>query len=161
MPILPRTAIFGITPLTLMLGRACCLADNPPVGLHDRSPELALQGALLLGVAARGEPSDLDPAGSPLELALVGHFQAWVDLLSIPSRVEPFLAISLFPHPPTASTPWPHCQAVLKTPLSAEQLDAVPAHLPELVFELHGDPEAQKQGGRFLSSLSTRFRLID
>lgn len=150
-----RTALFGVSPLSLLLGRACCLRDRQPVGLYDPDPEKALRGALFLGISARREPDQLNPFENPLEVAIVAHAAAVQGL----ARLTPhrgLLAISLGPEVPARSG-LRVCRAL--TPDHGEIAeDVISASIPDLLFRLEGSPETQKEAREFLQDLSSHFR---
>ncbi len=147
---LPRIALFGVTPLSLLLGRACCLADNSPVGLFEPDSKLALQGALILGIAARKKPEDM----APVEVAILARPEAWPDTPSTLEQKSPLL-LCLFDDPVLAPN-WHNCQLLLQTPLASQEL-AVAESIPPLSFQLQGTGEAIEKGRRFLASLSSSF----
>jgi hypothetical protein len=156
MPIILRTALFGVTPATLLLGRACCLADCPPVGLYDQDPQAALMGALFLGLSARQEPQQLHSPESPLEVALVGSQQAWRALASL--QAPSILAILLYEPAAEDRSEARGCWAVPDDTGPSDQALAITASMPPLTFALAGGLSARREGEAYLRSLSPDFR---
>jgi hypothetical protein len=155
MPIHLCTALFGVTPASLLVGRACCLADHPPVGLYDPDPETALKGALFLGLSARKDPDQLNPPEAPLRVAIVGHQQALDALQRLTPRDQPLLTILLFEGAVAGGQR--ACQAVPDEG-GGEQAQAITAAMPELCFTLSGDENAKREGQAYLQALSPGFK---
>ncbi len=153
----PRIAIFGVTPLTLLLGRACCLADNPPVGLYDTNESSALNGALFLGISARKEPNQLNQRSAPLGIAIVGNPTSAKALSELDPK-DKLLAISLIPlEEPTKNLSLCYA-APLNTSDAELNSEAISADIPELIFRLHGHHAARLRAYEFLSGLSPNIR---
>lgn len=148
----PRIAILGVTPLSLLLGRACHLADIPPIGLYDPDTHLALQGALILGISARRNPGDLDPLRAPLNLAILATPEVIPAALTLTSKDLFVLTLFVKSDLPLA---WCQAQALLE-PTDSDQ--TLSEHLPNLHFTLQGSTAAQKKGENFLLSLSQCYR---
>jgi hypothetical protein len=140
-------ALFGATTLSLLLGRACCLADRPPVGLYDPDWQSALRGALYLGVSAREKPAQL----CPFEIAIVGH-QEGLDALRGLSH-QPSLVLSLFQGRPHSDPNL--CQAITDSPLADS---SIAAEIPDLTFRLEGPAKGRAQA--FLESLSQNLKFV-
>ncbi len=158
MPILPHCALFGATSTTLTLGRACCLADHPPLGLYDPDPQTALSGALFLGLSARQSPEQLDPPETPLRVALVGSAAGLEATKRLtPQREQPLLVISFF-----AAEGEPQeenrCQALVEDDSLLEEA-AITATVPPLTFRLSGPEAARREAESFLLSVSPSFRI--
>lgn len=147
--------IFGVTPLTLILGRACCLNDRPPVGLYDPDEQNALRGALFLGVAARQKPSQLDPPEAPLQVALVGSREGLSDLGQLRPRKD-LLVLTLGPW---EAEGFSTCFAERPESEGELPIDTIAASVPSLAFKLHGPPEQTKRARDFLRTLSPDFNL--
>lgn len=147
------TAIFGVTPLSLILGRACALADRPPVGLYDPDPQTALRGALFLGISSRQQPQQLDPPQERLEVALVGHEAGLEAIRHLEARPELLILIL----GPWRLNGYSLCQAT--TDETALSIASISAELPELSFHLSG-PEPERERARsYLRALSSTFRV--
>lgn len=152
----PRIAVFGVTPLSLLLGRACCLADNPPVGVYDENESSALEGALCLGVSARREPNDLNPDSLPLQVAIFGTESATHALDSL-GPTDNLLIITLFDWsgPQSVSA----CSAVpIKTGDPSVYTNTITAGVPELTFRLQASDTTKQAAQEFLSGLSCNIR---
>lgn len=153
----PRIAIFGVTPLTLLLGRACCLADNPPVGIYDTNEAPALEGALFLGISARKEANQLNPLSSPLEIAIVGGPTSESALRELEPK-DKLLAISLVP----LEGPIDGLALCYATPLNTSDTElnseSISANIPELIFRLQGDHKTRLRAYEFLSSLTPNIK---
>jgi hypothetical protein len=155
MPNISHLAILGVTPLTLLLGRACCLADRPPVGLYDPDPAEALRGALFLGLSARQRPDQLNPPEAPLRAALVGHQEAAEALLQLPPGGS-LRVISLGRFPAHGHDV---CYAVPLAPEVGElNSTAISSAIPPLLFRLEGSPEAVEAGRAMLAALSPQIQ---
>lgn len=149
----PRIAIFGVSPASLLLGRACCLADTAPVGLYDADDLSALKGALFLGICARKDPQQLNPDSNPLQVAIIGNADSAEGLARI-DRKESLLIISLFPGAPTEALTdgGSFCLALpSQTELSTSEIAST---VPEISFQLEGDERARHRARQFLSGLS-------
>ena len=148
----PRIAIFGVSPASLLLGRACCLADTAPVGLYDADDLSALKGALFLGICARKEPQQLNPPSNPLQVAIIGNADSAEGLARLDPK-ENLLIISLFPYVPTETLAnGSFCLALpSQTDLSTSEIAAT---VPEISFRLEGDETARQRAHQFLSGLS-------
>lgn len=157
MPLSRHIAILGVTPFSLLLGRACCLADCPPVGLYDPDPANALRGALFLGISARQQAAQLSPAETPLQVAFVGHEQAAHGLDQLPpDRAEGLLVISLCPLPAPGRNV---CFALPLTPSESELAgQAIASFVPDIVFRLEGETDARLAAQELLRSLSPNIR---
>ena len=149
-----HVGIIGVTPLTLVLGRACCLNDRPPVGLYDPDEQNALRGALFLGVSARQKPSQLDPPEAPLQVALVGSREGLWALGQLRPRKD-LLVLTLGPW---EAEGFFTCFAELENE-GELPIDAIAASLPSLTFKLHGPPEQTKKARDYLRTLSLEFNV--
>lgn len=156
MPILPHCALFGLSQTTLTLGRACCLADHPPLGLYDPDPQTALRGALFLGLSARQRPEQLLEQENPLGVALVGSDEGLEAAKRLPLlEGQPLLIISFFDAP--GEPEGNHCRALVEN-LSALQDGAITATVPPLTFRLSGPEPARREAEAFLSAVSPDFQ---
>lgn len=152
----PRIAVFGVTPLSLLLGRACCLADNPPVGVYDENESSALEGALCLGVSARREPNDLNPDSLPLQVAIFGTESATQALDSL-YPIDNLLIITLFDW--TGSQPASACSAIpIHTGDPSVYTNTISAGVPEMTFDLKGSDAKKQAAQEFLNGLSCNIR---
>ena len=150
-----RTAIFGVTPLSLVLGRACCLSDRPPVGLYDPDGERALRGSLFLGVSALQKPSQLDPPEAPLEVALVGTEDGLAGLRQLIPR-EDLLVLTLGPW---NAEDFSTCYAERAQSSEEFLIDTITASIPSLTFQLHGLPDQRERARVYLRTLSPGFNV--
>lgn len=151
----PKIAIFGVSPLSLLIGQALNLADHPAVGIYDPDPREALRGSLLLDIAARKRAQQLSPPQASLNLIVLAHRKAAQELQNI--YLQDSFIVQLYSDEATDSD-W--CQAVLisKQPLEDS---SIRFELPRLTFRLAGSPLAKEQGARFLSSLSSNFSCLE
>ena len=151
-----QSAIFGATPLSLLLGRACGLMDRLPIGIYDTDPQSALNGALHLGVSAFEDPLRLHSAQSPLQLAIIGNIET---ARAFAALSDPPLALCLFPENPELLTPWFQALPVESTEAFAL---SIPAVMPHLNFRLTASgPEEKKVGREILTELSSTFFISD
>lgn len=154
------TALFGVTPSSLILGRACCLDDRPPVGLYDPDGQNALEGALFLGISARKDPDQLNPPDAPLRVIIVGHPEALQGVQQLTPRGSTVLVLTLFTGPLTMGPEVLHCQAVPVTESEGTSL-AITAALPTITFKLAGSAAGRREGAAFLRSLSPGFQTME
>lgn len=152
-----RIAIFGVTPMSLLLGRACCLADNPPVGIYDDNESTALGAALFLGVSARKEPSQLNSPSDPLEIAIVGSPTSASALRDLDPK-DKLLAISVVPLGETIDGLSSCYAAPINTSDAELSSKSISAHIPELIFRLEGEQQARLRAYEFLSGLSPNIK---
>lgn len=151
-----QSAIFGVTPLSLLFGRACGLLDRLPIGIYDVDPQSALSGALHLGVSAFDEPQRLHSPQSPLQLAIIGNAEAEKLFATLPA---PPLALCLFPEAPTLATAWFQALPLESTEAFAS---SIPAVMPVLTFRLTASSDEEKKVGReILAELSSTFIISD
>ncbi len=154
-----QIAIFGATPLSLLLGRACGLKDRLPIGLLDPNSEVALRGALHLGISAFEDPARLHSPQTPLQLAIIGNPEGASVFAELSDRETLPLALCLFPETPQLSSKW--CQAVpLVIPTELET--SIAASIPHIDFRIHASsPEDKKAGQKLLAELSPTFQFSD
>ncbi len=137
--------------LTLLLGRACSLNDDPVVGLHDPDPQRALRGALFLGVSALESPEKL-LAQSPRVLICSGPLAD-----SETSNSELALTINLCEQsgPDRPRTCWATHHSELPPDIPTE----IASEVPELRFKLSGSEASIALAARFLKGLSPSFSI--
>ena len=151
-----QSAIFGVTPLSLLFGRACGLLDRLPIGIYDIDPQSALHGALHLGVSAFDSPQRLHNPQSPLQLAIIGNIET---AHAFASLAAPPIALCLFSEEPTLLSPWFQAVPLDSTGALAS---SIPAVMPNLAFRLTASsPEEKKAGEEILAELSPTFTFSD
>lgn len=142
-----RVALFGLSHVALMIGRACSLKDRPPVGIYDPDSAQALKASLFLGVSALSSP-ELVTAQKP-------------DLLvcSIPWEGELNGCLLLNLHNREEKSPEGNDRVCWATPSIPHQgiPETITSVLPPILFQLEGETEPVARVQEFLTGLSPKF----
>jgi len=142
-----RVALFGLSHVALMIGRACSLKDRPPIGIYDPDPAHGLKASLFLGVSALAGP-ELVAARKP-------------DLLvcSIPWEGELNGCLLLNLHNREERSSEGKESVCWVTPSIPNQgiPDTITSVLPPISFRLEGENEPVVRAQEFLTGLSPKF----
>lgn len=137
-------ALLGVTPITLILGRALALRDNPALGIYDPDPQEGLKASLFLGISAFTTTQQL----------LQSHPDLLVSSLDLESDFSPGTPVLQFDGLSSArpDTCW----------IEVEQPDRpteISNALPPLEFKATGPDPTVAEVEAWLRSLSTLFEV--
>ncbi len=135
-------ALLGVTPISLILGRALSLQDNPALGVHDPDAQEGLKASLFLGISAWSTSDQLLEKSPDL---ILSSLNLGADFS--PGTLVLQLGAGTSERPRT-------CHLQVDQP---ERPAEISSALPALEFQIEGPDPAVAEAEAWLSSLSPNF----
>lgn len=140
-------ALFGTSPLSLILGRSCALREISVLSVYEPDPQAALRASLYLGVSARSTPEHILTSGAEVVLAVT------VPPAELMEKCTRVLLLSK-PDPNALPNELTWIESVDGLALDQEPT-TIASRPPELTFHLGGS--RKKELTEFLNQLSDSF----
>ncbi len=158
-------AIVGVSPLSLILGRACSLSDAPIVGIYDPDHSKALRASLLLGTSALDAPAKVMNWGQSPGVLLLSNPDLinFGEVLTDSKERAGFrllFALHLYSRPARFNEhTWPQCWLESVTPSPVYDETVISSQVQPLTFVLEGLGESQATAKKWLEAISREFTI--